>query len=334
MIPSRAALITALALSSAPALAQTAPTLRPEITVGAELVRIGDVIDNAGRFSEVAIFRAPDMGTTGAVPAWRIVEQAARAGLSGIDTRGHSEVIVTRDARIVPMVDMEERIATSVARTIGVTDAARIQVTFDREVRPIAVEPTARGDVLVSRLVHDPRSGRFEAFLEVVGSPSARRTGGVRVSGQAVEMTEFLVLARSVGRGEVIRASDLVPQRRARNEAGGLAADIVVAPTQAVGMAPRRPLSEGSAFRAADLMRPEIVEKNANVLITFELPGLALTARGRAMEAGAEGDVIQVQNIQTRKTMNGVVTGANRVAIQASPRPVAIVNTQSNSETR
>ena len=35
------------------------PTLKPQVTVAGEIVRIGDLVDNAGAVADVAIFRAP-----------------------------------------------------------------------------------------------------------------------------------------------------------------------------------------------------------------------------------------------------------------------------------
>ena len=48
--------------------------------------------------------------------------------------------------------------------------------------------------------------------------------------------------------------------------------------------------------------------------------------RGKALEAGAEGDVIQVENLQSRRKLQAVVTGLNRVAVMARPAtPPAVV---------
>lgn len=299
--------------------AEAPPTLRASVTITGELVRLGDLVDNAGRFSDVAVFRSPDMGHTGSVPTWRILEAAKRMGLARIETGDRTDVSVTRAARVMPLADMEERIASAIARSLGVDDSARIAVTFDRGTRPIAVEPTARGDLTVSRIDHDPRTGRFEAVLGVHGSALAERGGGFRVTGQAAELVEFLVPARTIGRGEVIKTTDLVVERRPRNELNGVPPDAISTLAQAVGQAARRPLQAERAFRVGDLMKPEIVERNGNVLIIYEVGGLSLTIRGKAMEAGAEGDIIQVQNLGTRKTMQATVTGQNRVTVVQRP---------------
>ena len=44
-------------------------------------------------------------------------------------------------------------------------------------------------------------------------------------------------------------------------------------------------------------MKPEIVKKNEIVLLHYEVPGIVLTLRGKALESGAEGDIVNVLNV-------------------------------------
>ena len=44
--------------------------------------------------------------------------------------------------------------------------------------------------------------------------------------------------------------------------------------------------------------------------------------RGKALEGGTEGDVVNVMNLQSKRTVSGVVTGRGQVSISvATPRP-------------
>jgi flagella basal body P-ring formation protein FlgA len=312
------------ALATPPAAFAQAAALRAEVTVSADVVRLGDLFDNAGTHAETAVFRAPDPGHTGRVPASIVVEAARRAGLAQITAGDIREIAVSRAARIVPLVEMEERVAAALARTLGLADSGKIQVAFDRGTRPIAVEPDLRGEIDVQRLDHDVRSGRFEALLAFRNTDRIRP---IRVTGLANEMVEYVVPARAINRGEVIRAGDVSVERRPRSEVAMLTSDSVMTLAQAVGMAARRPLLPERAFRTADLMRPEIVERNGNVLILLDVPGLMLTVRGKALEAGAEGDTIQVQNLLSRKTLHGVVTGPGRVTVQMRAQPIVAAST-------
>ena len=70
-------LAAVLVATAAPALAQSrgdviaAPVLRAEVNVTGDVVRVGDVIDNAGPAAPIAIYRAPDLGTVGRPLRWR-----------------------------------------------------------------------------------------------------------------------------------------------------------------------------------------------------------------------------------------------------------------------
>src|SRR5215469_17480015 len=94
-----AALVTLLALAT-PAAAQitgslppATPALKREATVASDLVRIGDLIENAGASARVPIFRAPDLGQTGTVSAARVVEAVRSHGFPIVETRGISDVV-------------------------------------------------------------------------------------------------------------------------------------------------------------------------------------------------------------------------------------------------
>jgi flagellar basal body P-ring formation protein FlgA len=63
------------------------------------------------------------------------------------------------------------------------------------------------------------------------------------------------------------------------------------------------------------VQRPEAVERNALILMTYEQPGLNLSMRGKALAAGAVGDVIQVVNLNSKRTVEAVITGPNRAAV-------------------
>jgi flagellar basal body P-ring formation protein FlgA len=60
------------------------------------------------------------------------------------------------------------------------------------------------------------------------------------------------------------------------------------------------------------------------VLIVYETPGLALSLRGKANEAGAVGDVIAVQNLQSKRVLQASIVGPGRVSVsQALPGRLA-----------
>jgi flagella basal body P-ring formation protein FlgA len=73
--------------------------------------------------------------------------------------------------------------------------------------------------------------------------------------------------------------------------------------------------------------------------VVFQAPGLYLTTRGKTLDNGTEGDVVNVINLQSKRTVTGVVTGRGQVTIQtgtiqtAPPRPDPDITSSITPET-
>jgi flagella basal body P-ring formation protein FlgA len=316
------ALLLALGHEAAAGSDTTVPRLRELVTVTSDVVRIGDLIDNAGKAADVPVFRAPDLGQTGAVLVQRVTDALRPYEVTDVDTGGLSEVVVTRLSRPIGSKEVADRIARALADQYGFGDAPNIAVTFDRDVRMFHVEANATSDLLVSRMNVDPRNGRFDISFELPGSAAARRVS-LRFTGSAREMIEVATLTRTLRQGEVVKGSDVTIARRPKAEAGLEG----VSPEQAIGLAVKSPLRAGAALRESDLVKPLVVQRNEQVTITYEVPGIMLTVRGKATDAGAVGDVINVLNIQSNRPVQATVTGPGRVAIApATPIVAAAVS--------
>jgi flagella basal body P-ring formation protein FlgA len=95
-------------------------------------------------------------------------------------------------------------------------------------------------------------------------------------------------------------------------------------------MQARKQLRAGQALRVADLAKPDLVQRDQSVTLIYESTGLYLTIRGKALEGGTEGDVVNVLNLQSKRTVSGVVTGRGQVSISvATPRLPAPETTSS-----
>ena len=310
-----------LALGTATATAEPAPEhpkLKAEAVITGGIVRIGDLVDHAGIIATVPIFRAPDLGVTGTVSAEAVIEAVRPYALVGLDTGDVAEVTVMRASRAIPAKIVEDRVAEALAAQYGLGPVKDIVVHFDRELLMIHVEPSAKGDPRVAYINYDSRSGRFDATLDMPTGAGSR--GTLHLAGQAAATAEVVTLLRPVERGEVIKDNDVVVQRRPRADVGR---ELIRNADQAVGLAARAAMQAGRPLRVADLMKPEVIQRNETVTLVYKVPGIMLTVRGKATEGGAEGDVISVLNEQSKRTVQGVVAGPGRVVISASTPQLA-----------
>jgi flagella basal body P-ring formation protein FlgA len=302
-----------------------APVLRANVTVESDVVRIGDVIDNAGTAAQIAIYRAPDLGTTGSLPTPQLIAALQAHQVIGVDTRDIKAVSVTRLSRTVDSKEIESQVAHALEHRKGLGDAANLSLTFDRNVQDVRLEAWNTGALQPSSIWFEPRTGRFDVSFEIANETNSARTK-LRFTGIAIETVETAVLARSVERNEILKSSDVITERRPKAEVGS----DVAARDRAVGMQARRQIRAGQPLRAADLAKPDLVQRDDNVTLIYESSGLYLTIRGKALENGTEGDTVNVLNLQSQRAVSGVVIGRRQIAISiATPRLAAATDPSS-----
>jgi flagella basal body P-ring formation protein FlgA len=314
-----AAIAVALPFS---AYAQT-PTLRAEATITNDLVRIGDIVDNAGAKASQPIFKAPELGASGTIQVHRVMEALRAHGIIVIDTRNITEVLVSRASRSVTLSDLGKAIAEAAAKRYEIANASDLSVTFDRHINPLQVEPNVTDAPRIVSVVVDQRNNRFEALIDMPASMTLRRSP-MRVTGTLIETAEVVTLARAIPRGETIRENDIVLERLPRAE---VVTEAIARTDLVVNQAARRALRAGQTLRAADLMKPQIVSRDDAVTIIFRTSSITLTLRGKAMGNGAEGETISVLNPTSKRIVQATITAPGVVTVtDASSLTTAAVN--------
>ncbi len=190
---------------------------------------------------------------------------------------------------------------------------SRFAIDFYEPALPLAnrADVPTRIDVVGWR--HDPRSGRFEVRL------SARLESGARtritVIGRARELVPVVVPRRTVGRGTILTEGLL---EEAWFPVSRLREDTIVSAEDLIGLESRRSLHKGQPIRRSQVQPPRLVRRGEVVTLELRRPGLLLTALGRALEDGAQGQVIRLVNLDSERPLRGRVTGPRRVTIIAA----------------
>ena len=229
-----------------------APALRANVQVSGDLVRIGDLIDNAGSTAQIPVYRSPDLGTTGVLQVAQVLTVLRAKQVIGVMTGDIKEVSVTRLARTLANKDLELAVASALERRFGLGDAANITVTFDRGVSDVRLDASNTGALQAAATRYDARSGRFDLTFEINNENSPTPTK-LRLTGTAIETVEVAVLTRDIDRTEILKSSDVALERRPKAEISGEAASR----ERAVGMQLRHPMRAGQPIRVADIAKPE-----------------------------------------------------------------------------
>jgi flagellar basal body P-ring formation protein FlgA len=186
-------------------------------------------------------------------------------------------------------------------------------VVLDGAPPVLRVSPDNTAPVTAELVGFDRRSRRVSALVSVGANPS----DAVRVGASFAELVEVAVLNRALGRGEIVQTADFTIERRPKETLPG---DIQPDVAQLAARVARRSIAAGSVLRVGDVGKPEIVARGDIVTVVYEIPGMVLTLRGRAIEAGAQGDTIGVLNIQSKRALQATITGPGKVSV-AAPVP-------------
>lgn len=290
--------------------AQVVP--RRQVEVSGEFVRAGDLFAGLPKEqADTVVAYAPPAGDSATFDARRLDGIAREHNITWQTVGGMpAEVIVSRAAETVG--DDQVMAALRAALTEqGLSPMAEIELSSP--FRAAAVPAGTLKPVSIAEATLDPRSGRFSAVVETPSGDG--RTTRQRIAGAAFETIEVPVAARPLGRDGVVTDADIdwIKVRADRVQAG-----IAIDPTEIVGMAVKRPVRAGEPLRLRDLSRPVLIERNELVTMILRSDFMTLTARGRALEDGAQGDTVRVRNERSNKTVLGRVIDAHTVVVEGT----------------
>ncbi|ASR45164.1 flagella basal body P-ring formation protein FlgA [Xanthomonas citri pv. mangiferaeindicae] len=121
-----------------------------------------------------------------------------------------------------------------------------------------------------------------------------------------------LVLARGVASGQTIAADDLIAERRDGARVAGAA---VADPAEAVGRSARRTLLAGSVLTAGDLVSPRLVRRGDTIALVSRQAGVEVRMAGRALGDAGERERVSVENLSSRRVVQGIVDPAGDVVV-------------------
>lgn len=126
-------------------------------------------------------------------------------------------------------------------------------------------------------------------------------------------LQDVVVLTNQLAVGSILRKNDL--EMIAVN-AHKLPPSVIINPDDIVGAKLRQSVGPKIPLRKAWLWIPPLIKRGAKVVMTFRKGNLTISAEGNALSDGAKGDIIQIRNIQSKKTVSGRVIAPNHVEVE------------------
>lgn len=301
-----------------PAAADAAATpalLRASVTVTDAVIRVADLFDGAQEHAEVAVARAPAPGESVVLDA-RWLSAVARAyGLSWRPTSQFDQAVVTRASQLVGTEAVRDALTAGlIARGVQ----GEFDLQFDGMAPVLKLPVDVAPSLAVQQLNLDSQSGRFSAVVVApADGPVAARAV---LAGRVFALAEVPVPVRRLLPGEIVADADI---EWVQVHADRISTAIVLDPAQIVGHTPRRPIRAGEPVRANDLVVATMIKKGAVVTVVLETPQMLITTQGRAMEDGAEGDLVRVMNTSSNRIIQAVVVDPTTVSVAAASAPLS-----------
>ena len=295
------------------ALAPPPIMLKPQATVEGDVVTLGDLFDNLDPAkSKSPVTYAPKPGQRITLDANWLYTVARAQSLAWRPLSPYDRVNLERPGQTVPR-EMIENALMAALEAHGVSSDHAIELS-NRNLQ-ISISTEARPAVAVRDLTYDERSRRFMATIDVpAGSPNAQR---VKLNGRVYTVVEIPVPARNIAKDEKIAERDL---KWIQINTDQLRDEIIADASQLIGKTPRRMLRPGQPITQQDVQRPILVSKNSLVVMVVNSGSMTITAQGKAIEDGGQGDTVRVLNMQSNTTIEAVVNGAGTVSVKPQNR--------------
>jgi flagellar basal body P-ring formation protein FlgA len=289
-----------------------AAALRTMTTLHGPDVYLSDLFDDAGRNASAFLGRGPEPGGRIIVEATQLNAIAAQFGVAWRSISSADRAVLEWPGRPLRHEDAVEAVRTAIS-------AAGTPGDFDIDIpdfSPPLVPFEAVTVPTVSQLDHDGSTGRFTAMLSITGE--GMNPINTRISGRAEEVVEAPVAVTRLLPETVLRADDV---HVARVRSGQIRTEVARSIDQIIGMELRRPVPAGQPIRLADLTRPALVQRGSTVQMQLSSAGLSVSGQAVAIDGGAEGDRIRVQNVNSHALLMAEVTGPGQVRVMPGAPP-------------
>lgn len=289
-----------------------AATLKQDATIEADVIKVEDVFEDAGKYGDRVITRAPAPGKKITFDL-KVLSKIARSyRVEWAPTSRYDKITFQRSSLLITTDHIKDSLRTHLVNEDKalMPGAHELVVELDNRTLSWHLPTDTETTIAIQNFSFDPVSKRFSALM--VSPATGETLVRQNVTGKAISMIEVPVFAETMRAGDIIAENDLdwVEVAYDRRVARAL-----VKAEEIVGKTPRRSIMAGQPLRPTDLEEPNVISRNETVIIRIKAGALTVTARGRALHDAAKGETVRVTNTQSNKTIEGIASGFGEVTI-------------------
>jgi len=155
-------------------------------------------------------------------------------------------------------------------------------------------------------------AGWGAASMAIVARQKDRVVSNFAVQVNVEALAEMVVALRQLDHGSTITAADIAVQKR---EVASVAGKFTRNSEDVVGKRTRTTIKANTAVRTDQIEKVPVIKSGQMVTIVAENEIVKISVAGRARSAGAEGDIIMVQNLNSLKEIPARVVNATTVQV-------------------
>lgn len=300
-------LLMAVAMTAFVVNSAFAASPRADITLSGDTVTVGDVFPGVTHDASFVLAPAPAPGQTLTLNSSDL-QRISDSFNIGWSSAGYEQVVVRRASRDLGRSVVE----TALEKALSAKQQSKFSVRLGGEA-DFKLPAGAEASVDIHNLKYDVSRGEFTATVTApagAAEPLLKRD----VSGHFSAVMSVPVLRNALSRGQVVTADDL---DYIDMKAEDVTSTMLTDGSKLIGMSPRRSVAAMRPLMASEMSLPLSVKKGETVMMELKTPFMHLTAQGRALENGVEGDTIKVQNASSNQVVQAIVTGAKAVSVQS-----------------
>ncbi|MEH6476853.1 MAG: flagellar basal body P-ring formation chaperone FlgA [Sneathiella sp.] len=291
-------------------------TLKNVLTVVGDDVTFGDVFNGAEDLNSYVIASSPAPGKSITFKAASLAFVARKHGLEWTPTRRMQRVTVLRRGQRIPEQDISQELQIALATELQ-TDQFEIVLTSRNMNVQVGLDEFPM--IAVESLSYNLSKEFFSAI--VVAPADGDNPRRYKIAGKIYQQVMVPVTAHLLRPGQKIEESDIDYKLIRR---GKISRNVALELDDILGKSPRRSIRTGGLINLNNLGEPVTVPKGKILSITLKNGGIALSITGKALENGAEGDVIRVENIVSRKVVQAQIVNEGEARIITPQQRFAI----------
>ena len=159
-----------------------------------------------------------------------------------------------------------------------------------------------------------PDAGGFKIAVRTqIGEVFADQPEPAAPQTDATRLAQFVVLTKSIQRGEIISADDVMLVQRDGNPGIGYFRDI----DDVVGRKAKRAININQIIRSRHLAFDYAIQKDQSVIIESKIGAVTVVSAGIAIAHAQLGERVKVKNNSSGHVVEGVAISAKKIRIKA-----------------